>query len=134
MAFARVHDSRIAANADFGPGWRLLLAEEILVDGDAATYVDESGARHAFARNGTAWAQSPPTPRHAGTTLAIAEAGGHDRVETTTVANEVSGTPRMRAYDYDAVRRLVSVSGGAGATMVYAAGLVRIEDGAGLFE
>ena len=76
MVFARVHDSRIAANADFGPGWRLSLAEEILVDGDAATHVDESGARHAFAWDGTAWTRSPPTPRHAGTTLAFAEAGG----------------------------------------------------------
>ena len=74
--FARVHDSRIAGNADFGPGWRLSLAEELLVDGDAATYVDESGARHAFAWTGTTWVQSPPTPRHAATTLAFADAGG----------------------------------------------------------
>ncbi len=35
VAFARVHDSRIAANADFGPGWRLSLAEELLTDGEA---------------------------------------------------------------------------------------------------
>ena len=71
-----VHDSRIAGNADFGPGWRLSLAEELLVDGDAATYVDESGVRHAFAWTGTAWTASPPTPRHAATTLAFADVDG----------------------------------------------------------
>ena len=76
VVFARVHDSRIAANADFGPGWRLSLAEELLVDGDAATYVDESGARHAFAWTGTAWTASPPTPRHGATTLDFADVGG----------------------------------------------------------
>ena len=43
-----MRNSRIAADADFGPGWRLSLAEEFLVDGDAATYVAASGARHAF--------------------------------------------------------------------------------------
>ena len=74
--FARVHDSRIAGNDDFGPGWRLSLAEELLVDGDAATYVDESGAHHAFAWTGTAWTASPPTPRHARTTLSFAEVDG----------------------------------------------------------
>ena len=76
MVFARVYDSRISENADFGPGWRPSLAGEILVDGDAATYVDASDARHAFAWDGTAWAQSPPMPRHAATTLSFADAGG----------------------------------------------------------
>ena len=74
--FARVHDSRIAGNADFGPGWRLSLAEELLVDGDTAVYVDESGARHTFARTGTAWTASPPTPRHGATTLDFADVDG----------------------------------------------------------
>ena len=76
VVFARAYDSRIAADADFGPGWRLSLAEELLVDGDAATYIDESGARHAFAWTGTARAASPPTPRHAATTLDFADVDG----------------------------------------------------------
>ena len=76
VVFARVYDSRIAADADFGPGWRLSLAEELLVDGDAATYVDEAGARHTFAQTGTAWTASPPTPRHAATTLDFADVDG----------------------------------------------------------
>ena len=84
VVFARAHDSRIADNPDFGPGWRLSLAEEVLVDGDVAVYVDRSGARHAFAWNGTAWTQSPPTPRHARTTLEFADAGG---VRTAVLAD-----------------------------------------------
>ena len=51
------------------------------------------------------------------------------------MADEASGTTRMHSYDYDARGRLVSVSGGgADATVTYAAGLVRIEDAAGVFE
>ena len=46
--FSRVYDSRIASNGDFGPGWRLSLAEELAgVDGGLA-YTDRSGARHFF--------------------------------------------------------------------------------------
>ena len=100
--FARVHDSRIAADDDFGPGWRLSLAEELLVDGDAATYVDESGARHTFAWTGTAWTASPPTPRHAATTLQFADAGG---IRTAVLA------------DGDAVRTFEQ-AGAAGARYV----------------
>ena len=76
VVLAPVHDSRIAGNADFGPGWRLSLAEELLVDRDAATYVDESGARQAFAWTGTARTASPPTPRHGATTLDFADSDG----------------------------------------------------------
>ena len=76
VVFARVYDSRIAAADDFGPGWRLSLAEELLVDGDTATYIDEAGARHTFARTGTAWTASPPTPRHGATTLDFADIDG----------------------------------------------------------
>ena len=38
--------------------------------------------------------------------------GGHGKVATMTVADSVSGTTRMRSYDYDAQGRLVAVSGG----------------------
>ena len=61
--------------------------------------------------------------------------GGHGKVATMTVADSVSGTTRMRSYDYDAQGRLVSVSGGgAGANVTYAAGLVRIDEGGEVFE
>ena len=76
VAFARVHDSRIAANADFGPGWRLSLAEEPLADGDAVTHVDGSGARQGFAWGAAGHAASPPTPRHEGTRLTFQDVGG----------------------------------------------------------
>lgn len=46
--FSRVYDSRSNHGRDFGPGWRLSLAEELtLVDGDLV-YTDGSGARHSF--------------------------------------------------------------------------------------
>ena len=93
VVFARVHDSRIAANADFGPGWRLSLAEELLVDGDAVTYVDDAGARHGFAWDAAGYAASPPTPRHAATTLAFEDVGGV-RVATMTDGD----TTRMGQY------------------------------------
>ena len=76
VAFARVHDSRIAANADFGPGWRLSLAEEPLADGDAVTHVDGSGARQGFAWGAAGHAASPPTPRREGTRLTFEDVGG----------------------------------------------------------
>ena len=48
VRFTRVYDSRIASNRDFGPGWRLSLAEELAaVDGGLA-YTDRSGARYFF--------------------------------------------------------------------------------------
>ena len=48
VVFSRIHDSRIPGNADFGPGWRLSLDEEIVVDGDTASYADRTGARYRF--------------------------------------------------------------------------------------
>ncbi|MYE22814.1 MAG: RHS repeat protein [Gammaproteobacteria bacterium] len=83
VIFARVYNSRIDRNADFGPGWRVSLAEELLVDGDAVTYVDDAGARHAFAWGAAGYAASPPTPRHAATTLTFEDTGGI-RVATMT--------------------------------------------------
>ena len=103
VTFARVHDSRIAEDADFGPGWRLSLAEELFVDGDDATYVDASGARHRFAWTGTAWTASPPTPRHARTTLTFVESNG---VRTAVLA----GGEEVRSFvpaDVDGVRHVL---------------------------
>ena len=76
VLFARVYDSRIGANDDFGPGWRLSLAEELHVDGDVVTYIGASGARQSFAWDGTGFVASPSTPRHAGTALAFADIDG----------------------------------------------------------
>ena len=76
MIFARIYDSRIADNADCGHGWRPSLAEELLVDGNAVTYVDDAGARHGFAWGAAGYAASPPTPRHAATTLVFEDRGG----------------------------------------------------------
>ena len=85
VVFARVYDSRIGTNADFGSGWRISLAEELLVDADTVTYVDEAGARHTFASTGKVYAASPSTPRHAATTLSFADADG------TRIATLVDG-------------------------------------------
>lgn len=72
LAFARVYDSRIKRNADFGPGWRLALAEELFVDGDGLIYVDRAGARHRFAAGDAgAYRANPPTPRHARTQVSV---------------------------------------------------------------
>lgn len=71
VVFARVYDSRIKANADLGPGWRLSLAEELRLDGDRAIYTDRAGARHGFKKQGGAYVPDPPTPRHAATTLTV---------------------------------------------------------------
>ena len=84
VVFARVYDSRIEANADLGPGWRLSLAEELRLEGDQAIYTDRSGAQHRFRKDGDAHVADPPTPRHAGTTLTVAERPSvetYDRLE-----------------------------------------------------
>ena len=117
VIFARVHDSRIDRNADFGPGWRLSLAEELLVDGDAVTYIDDAGARHGFAWGATGYAASPPTPRHAATTLTFEDVGGRrvatmtdgdatrtferaDRAGTRYVIRTIATRARTLAFDY----------------------------------
>ena len=46
--FSRVYDSRIGQNRDFGPGWRLSLAEELTAVEGGLVYTDGSGARHFF--------------------------------------------------------------------------------------
>ncbi len=44
IVFGRIYDSRIAANNDFGPGWRLALSETIKRKGDKLEYIDSSGS------------------------------------------------------------------------------------------
>lgn len=69
VVFARVHDSRIRDNRDFGPRWRLSLVEEVRIEGAHAIYVDGAGVRYRFpAAGGRA---SPPTPRHAASELSV---------------------------------------------------------------
>ena len=126
VVFARVHDSRIAENADFGPGWRLSLAEELLVDGDAVTYVDDAGARHTFVWQNTGYMNSPSTPRHASTTLAFEDIGGvrvatmvdgettrtferADETGTRYVVRTVATRARTLEFGYDG-GRLATVS------------------------
>lgn len=46
--FSRAYDSRIGQNRDFGPGWRLSLAEELTAVNGDLVYTDGSGARHVF--------------------------------------------------------------------------------------
>lgn len=72
VVFARIHDSRIKRNEDFGPGWRLSLVEELIPDGEALIYVDGSGARHRFASKDDAnYRASPMKPSHARTRIAV---------------------------------------------------------------
>lgn len=100
LAFARVYDSRIERNADFGPGWRLALAEELLVDGNGLIYVDRAGARHRFAGGDAgAYRANPPTPRHARTQVSMSP----NRVAVKTA----DGTTRIFVPDTAARNRYV---------------------------
>ncbi len=109
VVFSRIHDSRIRSNADFGPGWRLSLDEEIVVDGDAASYVDRSGARYGFRRgpDGT-FVPNPMVPRLSGMRLAVAG-------ETATLDAGDGGIrlfERSAAHDRWVLRRIEWPEGG----------------------
>ena len=71
VAFARVYDSRMPDNDDFGPGWRLSLAEELIVAAGGATYIDRAGARHRFLQTEDGYAPDAPTAAHAGTRIVV---------------------------------------------------------------
>ena len=101
VAFTRVYDSRIDDNHDFGPGWRLSLAEEIVVREGTLTYTDRSGARHRFALDPSgSYRASPPKPSHLRTKVTVSS--GRVRLETENGAIREftgrSGTPDMRKY------------------------------------
>lgn len=71
LIFGRVYDSRLRRDDDFGPGWRLSLAEE-LVFGDAGiTYVDGAGAQRLFVAGTDGYLPANPTPGHAGTRISL---------------------------------------------------------------
>ncbi len=95
LAFSRNYDSRIQENADFGPGWRLSLSEQLYVGDGALTYVDGAGVQHRFAQTADGYTADPVTPQHARTLITITEDGavlheGNDTIRTFTehAANE----------------------------------------------
>ena len=49
----RVYDSRLEAESDFGPGWKLSVSEMIRHRGDALRYIDASGSVYELQREGT---------------------------------------------------------------------------------
>ena len=96
----RVYDSRAQTGRDFGPGWRLSLAEELTIKDGGLVYTDGSGARHFFHQSGPGTSRErlleeevqvgadgdhfrtmlasgtytpfPSTPQHASTTIEVA--------------------------------------------------------------
>ena len=89
VVFARVHDSRIRANPEFGPGWRLSLAEELFVDDDTVIHVDNAGARYRFMAGGDGYIADPPTHKHAGSHIVLAADG------RIAALREADGTERV---------------------------------------
>lgn len=73
LVFGRVYDSRLQRGGDFGPGWRLSLAEELHVDEAGITYVDSAGAKRRFVPSATGHRPYKPTPRHAATRITLGE-------------------------------------------------------------
>ena len=118
IIFARLHDSRIADNADFGPGWRLSLAEDVVFDAKGATYVDSAGADRRFLAGPGGFLPHPPAPDRFGWTL---EAMGD-----TAVVRAPDGTERMFERHKNSARFLLRrIAGSGGATQLsYRAGLL----------
>ncbi|MEO0438636.1 MAG: DUF6531 domain-containing protein [Pseudomonadota bacterium] len=52
IIIGRVYDSRIGANSDFGPGWKLTLSEEIRHTGSGYKYIDSNGSKYHLQREG----------------------------------------------------------------------------------
>ena len=73
LVLGRVYDSRFQGDGDFGPGWRLSPTEELVISGDSVTYVDRAGAGRRFVADADAYVPARPTPRHAGTRIAVGE-------------------------------------------------------------
>lgn len=104
VVFARTYDSRIGENVDFGPGWRLSLAEEIFADAlGGYLYVDGSGTRHRFVGAETGYVVSPPTPEHSRTQLSV--------VDDEAILREADDTVRtFERISQGGPYRIVSVS------------------------
>ena len=162
VRYAYDADGRLETVRDIaGSDWRYLYRDDGLLGGAvdpegrtylAAAYDAEGRVERAFGGRLHEYAYAPDRTTVAeGTgevhTLTRAAAGvtperrigyaygGHGRVATMTVADSVSGTTRVHSYDYDAQGRLTAVAGGgADATVTYAAGSVRIDDGGEVFE
>ena len=85
VRFSRVHDSRIRDNPDFGPGWRLSLAEELVLGDGTAVHVDASGARHRFRVDAGRYFPDPVSPGIADASIevsgdtAVVRSGGGTR-------------------------------------------------------
>ena len=71
--FGRVYDSRLGGDGNFGPGWRLSLAEELVVGEASVSWVDRTGARRRFVPANGGYAPARPTPLHAGTRIAVGD-------------------------------------------------------------
>lgn len=72
LVFGRVYDSRLKQNGDFGPGWRLSLAEELHIDDADIIYVDGAGTRQRFVPGADGHRPLKPTPR-GGPRIALGE-------------------------------------------------------------
>lgn len=63
IVVARVYDSSASDSGDFGPGWRLSIAETITLQADgAALLLDESGSATRFIERGGRFVQEIPHP------------------------------------------------------------------------
>ena len=119
IIFARLHDSRVADNADFGPGWRLSLAEEVVFDGSGATHVDSAGAHRRFRAGPAGFLPHPPAPDRFGWTLEAFDDGA--------VLRAPDGTERMFERHEGSARFLLRrIAGPDGVTRFFhRAGLLR---------
>lgn len=71
LVFGRVYDSRLKENGDFGPGWRLSLAEELHIDDADIIYVDGAGTRQRFVPGADGHRPLKPTSPDAGPRIVL---------------------------------------------------------------
>ena len=60
IVMGRVYDSTLAEGADFGPGWKLTVVEEVRQDGSQLTFTDASNAVHRLDVSGDTVAPASP--------------------------------------------------------------------------
>ena len=102
LVFGRVYDSRIERNGDFGPGWRISLAEELHINDAEVIYVDGAGARRRFVAGSDGHRPLKPTPRHASTRIALGE-------DVATLRESDGTTRTFKPVGADGSWRLLSV-------------------------